>query len=229
MFLSSVRVRSSSEPSGRIDTLTSKRREPFSISASEIPSSTTVWRSSWRKRFAWSAEWRSGAVTISTSGVPARLKSTSVCSAPAMRPSAPPTWTFLAASSSRCARTIPTSMLAVRRRQREPSVDAERLVVLGDLVALRQVGIEVVLAVEDRVLDDAAAERVAEEDRHLDRAPVRHGQRPGVREADGARARVLGREVLELAAAEHLRLRLQVDVDLEADDRFPIHRSRSGT
>ena len=60
MFLSSVRVRSSSEPSGRTETLTSKRSEPFSISASEIPSSTTVWRSSWRKRFACSAEWMSG-------------------------------------------------------------------------------------------------------------------------------------------------------------------------
>ena len=119
--------------------------------------------------------------------------------------------------------------VALGGRQRELAVDAERLVVLGDLVALRQVGIEVVLAVEDRVLDDAAAERVAEEDRHLDRAPVWHGQRAGVRETDGARARVLGREVLELAAAEHLRPRLQVDVDLEADDRLPIHRSRSGT
>jgi hypothetical protein len=86
-----------------------------------------------------------------------------------------------------------------------------------------------VLAVEDRVLDNAAAERMAEEDRHLDRATVRDGQCPGVREADGARPRVLRREVLELAAAEHLRPRLEVDVDLEADDRFPIHRSRSGT
>ena len=46
-------------------------------------------------------------MTISTSGVPARLKSTSVRSAPAIRPWAPPMCTFLAASSSRCARTIP--------------------------------------------------------------------------------------------------------------------------
>ena len=42
-----------------------------------------------------------------------------------------------------------------------------------------------------------------------------------MREADRARVRVLGREVLERAAAEHLRARLQVDVDLEADDRLP--------
>src|SRR5881397_2630185 len=50
MFLSSVQVRSSSEPAGRTETLTSNRSEPFSISASEMPSSTTVCRSSCRKR-----------------------------------------------------------------------------------------------------------------------------------------------------------------------------------
>ena len=106
MFFSSVRVRSSSEPAGRTDTLTSKRIEPFSSSASERPSSTTVWRSSCRKRLAVSASWRSGSVTISTSGVPPRLKSTSVAVAPWMRPDAA-TCTFFAASSSRCARVIP--------------------------------------------------------------------------------------------------------------------------
>ena len=107
MFFSSVRVRSSSEPSGRTETLTSNRSEPFSISASEIPSSTTVCRSSCRNAFASSGERMSGLVTISTSGVPERLKSTSECSAPWMRPSAPPTWIVFAASSSRCARSIP--------------------------------------------------------------------------------------------------------------------------
>ena len=82
---------------------------------------------------------------------------------------------------------------------------------------------------EDRALGDLAPEAEAEQDRHLDRALVRHGQRARMGEADRAGAGVLGREVLELAAAEHLRPRLQVDVDLEADDRFPVHRRRSGT
>src|SRR5438093_7976323 len=31
------------------------------------------------------------------------------------------------------------------------------------------------------------------------------------------------------AAAEHLRLRLQLDVDFQPDDRFPAHGNRSGT
>src|SRR5439155_8553233 len=118
---------------------------------------------------------------------------------------------------------------ALGRRQRDRPVHAERLVVLGDLVALRQVGVEVVLAVEDGPAGDVTAERVAEQDRHLDRALVRHWQSPRMREADRARARVLRREVLELAAAEHLRPRLQVDVDLEPDDRLPAHASLGGT
>ena len=67
-------------PSGRTDTLTSNRSEPFSISASEMPSSTTVWRRSWRNRFG--VRRRSGGRVRSRSrrsGVPARLKSTSAC------------------------------------------------------------------------------------------------------------------------------------------------------
>ena len=39
-------------PAGRTETLTSKRIDPFSSSASDSPSSTTVWRSSCRNRFA---------------------------------------------------------------------------------------------------------------------------------------------------------------------------------
>ena len=101
--------------------------------------------------------------------------------------------------------------------------DAEGLVVLRDLVALRIVRVEVVLAVEDSVLGDLAAEREAESDRPLDRLPVRHGQRPRMREANRAGARVGGVERPDRATAEHLRPRLQLDVDLEADDGFPTH------
>ena len=109
MFFSSQRVRSSSEPAGRTETLASQRSVPSSMRASEMPSATIVWRRSWRKRSACSAERMSGCVTISTSGVPPRLKSISDRSAPIFRPVPPPTWTVFAASSSRCARTKPIS------------------------------------------------------------------------------------------------------------------------
>ena len=70
-----------------------------------------------RRSVAWSrrpnsaasaAERRSGSVTISTSGVPARLKSTTLRSAPWIRPEAPACTSF-AASSSMCTRWMRTS------------------------------------------------------------------------------------------------------------------------
>src|SRR5687767_2969450 len=76
---------------------------------------------------------------------------------------------------------------------------------------------------------DLAAEREPELDRPLDRLSVRHRQRTGEREAHRACLRVLAGTEPERAAAEHLRLRLQVDVNLQSDHRLPVHRSRSGT
>src|SRR5205807_9422595 len=64
--------------------------------------------------------------------------------------------------------------LALGGREQEPALAAERRLVLADLVALRQVGIEVVLAREDGVLGDLAVECETELDRHLDRATVRN-------------------------------------------------------
>src|SRR5215217_1690240 len=104
---------------------------------------------------------------------------------------------------------------------------AERLLVLRDLVALRIVGIEVVLPGEDGLAGYLAAECEPELDRPFDGLSVRDGQCSRMREADGARARVRLGEVLELAAAEHLRPRLQMNVDLEPDDRLPISAHRA--
>ena len=108
MFLSSVFVPSSVDPAGRTETLASQRIEPFSMSQSDTPIVRSVLRSSARNATACSGERRSGSVTISTSGVPQRLKSTSETSASAIRPAAPPACTSFAASSSRWARTMPT-------------------------------------------------------------------------------------------------------------------------
>src|SRR5215207_7142888 len=103
---------------------------------SETPMLRSVACSSRPKSAASAAERRSGSVTISTSGVPQRLKSTTLDSAPWMRPELP-AWTSFAASAAA----------------------AERDVVLADLVRLRAVGIEVVLAVEDRPRGDLATQR----------------------------------------------------------------------
>ena len=96
----------------------------------------------------------------------------------------------------------------------------ERLVVLRDLVALREVRIKVVLAREDTALVDRAAERLGRESRKLNGLPVQHRQSSGQAKAHGADVRVRLAAVLVLAAAEGLRLRQQLDVDLESDDRL---------
>jgi hypothetical protein len=114
-------------------------------------------------------------------------------------------------------------------RNDERPTHAERLVVLRDLVALGEVGIEVALAVKDRAVGYLAAQRTSQVDRPLDRRPVRDGQRAGVAETDRARGGVRLRTEPVRATAEHLRPRLQLDVDLETDDGFPAHARRSGT
>ena len=99
----------SGEPAGRIETFASQRSVPFSMSQSDAPVATIVARSSVRKRRACSPERMSGSVTISSNGVPARLKSTIELSDPAILPASPPRWIVFAASSSRWARVIPTT------------------------------------------------------------------------------------------------------------------------
>ena len=125
-----------------------------------------------------------------------------------MRPPPPPSWTVLAASSSRCARTKPTSTPPSAVGTWQLAADAQRLVVLGDLVRLRAVGIEVVLAVEH-----ASASAISQPSARPDRidfstaAPFGTGSTPGVRQADRADVGVRLAAVAVRAAAEHLRAR----------------------
>ena len=86
MFLSSVLVPSSSLPAGRRETFASQRRLPSSMFTSEAPIWRIVVRSSPSHSRAVAGSRRSGSVTISTSGVPPRLKSTYELPEPWMRP-----------------------------------------------------------------------------------------------------------------------------------------------
>jgi hypothetical protein len=117
----------------------------------------------------------------------------------------------------------PDHMLLLANRYEHLAIYARRHIVLGDLIALWQVGVEVVLAGEDGTGRDLAAEREPELQRPFDRLPVRHGEGAREAEADRAGLGVLGRAEPGRAAAEHLRARLELDVDLEADDGLPGH------
>ena len=206
----------------------SQRIVPFSISASEMPSSTIVWRSSWRQssRLVGRMEVRLRDDLHQRRAT--RLKSTSERPAPTIRPPAPPTCTVFARPPRGArGRSRPRGRLLARHDK--TAVDAQRLVVLRDLIALGQVEVEVVLPVKNRAQRDCATECQAELHRPVNRRAVRDRQRPGMREAYGTGLRVLGCTEAVLTAAEQLRPRLQLHVDLQPDHRFPVHRSRSGT
>jgi hypothetical protein len=75
---------------------------------------------------------------------------------------------------------------------------------------------------EDRAGRDLGAERESDPDRVVDRLRIDDRQRSGqteARRADVGVGRVAERQ---LAAAEHLRPRLELNVDLQADDRLEL-------
>ena len=107
---------------------------------------------------------------------------------------------------------------AVRRRERDEPGRGERPLVLRDLVALREVGVEVVLPLEDRHGLDGAARGEGRAQGQGDRLAVEDGQRPGQPQADRADERVrLGAEAVG-AAAEQLGAGQELGVHLEPDD-----------
>ena len=95
--------------------------------------------------------------------------------------------------------------------------------VLGDLVALGQVGVEIVLAREAALAGDGAAggERHAQGVVH--HGPVEHGQHPRHAQADRADVGVGRRTELGRTAAENLGSGLELGVNLKTDDGFKFH------
>ncbi len=104
----------------------------------------------------------------------------------------------------------------------QPPAPAQGLVVLGDLVVLGVVGIEVVLAVEDRPRGQLAVQREPDEQAVVDRLGVGHRQRARQPQAHLAGVRVGRLAEGQRAAAEHLRPRAELDVDLQADDGLVV-------
>ncbi len=117
---------------------------------------------------------------------------------------------------------------AVGARNLDAAADAEGTAVLGDLVVLRHVGIEVVLAVEGRMAVNLATEHHSTHDGEFHRLLVHHGKRPRIAEAHRAHVRVGLAASLQEAAAEHLRPRLQLDVRLKSYRVLEFHRKLPG-
>ncbi len=94
---------------------------------------------------------------------------------------------------------------AVRRQVRQRPGGRERLLELRDLVALRQVGVEIVLAREDAARMHGAPQPQRRAYRELQRLLVRHRERPRQPEAHRANIAVGGGPERSRAAAEHFR------------------------
>jgi hypothetical protein len=98
------------------------------------------------------------------------------------------------------------------------AVFSERQFVLRNLVALGEVGIEIVLAGEARALVHGAVERERGAHGHFDGALIENGKCAGEAEADGANVGVRRIAEARRAAAENLRFGEELNVDLEAND-----------
>ena len=105
------------------------------------------------------------------------------------------------------------------------AADAQRIAVFGNLVILGHIGIEIVLAVESRVAVDLAAEHHAAHDRELHGLFVHDRQRPGIAETYGADVGVGFAARLQETAAEHLGVRLELDVGFQSDCVFKFHNA----
>ncbi len=128
------------------------------------------------------------------------------------------------------ARDADAAVLAVDM-DHQVAIGAQRHIILRDLIALGQVGIEVVLAVELRVFGDVAVERERRHDGVVNRLLVDDRQRPRKPHTDGAVVGVRRRVgIVRRAAAEHLARGEQLRVDLQADSDLVLHSGfgRSG-
>src|SRR5213082_1098029 len=104
----------------------------------------------------------------------------------------------------------------------------ERQFVLGNLVALGEVGVEIVFASEAGMVVDRAVQGERGAHGHLDGALVEHGQSAGEAEADGTDIGVGRIAEASGAAAEDFCAREELDVDFQADDRLVFREHVGG-
>src|SRR6266851_683275 len=96
----------------------------------------------------------------------------------------------------------------------------ERAVVLGDLIAFRKVGVEVILPGKDRLVIDVQIQRKSSASCHLYNAPVEDGQRSRQTQAHWTRVGVRLVAKPGRAPAKDFRVGPELRVNLETDHDF---------
>ena len=110
--------------------------------------------------------------------------------------------------------------------QRHLATRAQGQIVLRDLIILRHVRIEIILAIEFTERRNFAAEHQSRQHRQAQRLVIHHRQRARQAETDRTGQRIRLRPKLDRASAKHLRARLQLDVYFETD-RDQIFHTRA--
>ena len=217
--MSSVFVPSVASPAGRIDTLASTRSEPSSMFTSEtpMPPQRGPQQAAELRGLGGGAQVGLGHDLHERRAAAVEVDDARLGAVDAAR------WRRRGRASPRPPRGA-RGGCARRRGARR----GKRDVVLADLVALGQVGIEVVLAVEDRARRDLAAEAPSRSSApKCTASALVTGSVPGWPRQTG-QVWVLGVVAEgERAAAEHLRPRLQLHVDLDARSPARIAGGRS--
>ena len=115
-----------------------------------------------------------------------------------------------------------TLLLARVEGDVQPAIAPQGQLVLADLIAFRQVGIEVALAREDVMWLDRAVQGQGNAHRESQGALVDDGQHPRHAQADRADGAVRrrGHAIDHAAATEHLGGGHQLGMNLQADDGF---------
>ena len=98
----------------------------------------------------------------------------------------------------------------------------DRQFVLADLIALRQIGIEVVFAREYAFARDLRIDGQTEADRLAEHGSIRYRQRARQRDIDRAGLRIRFGAVMRRGAREQLARGIELGVDFQADDGLPI-------
>ena len=108
-------------------------------------------------------------------------------------------------------------------RNLHPATDAERMLVFGNLIILCHVGVEIILAVECGMAIYLAAQHKPRHNGELHRLLVHRRKRSRIAKANGANVRIRLAARLEKARAEHLCIRLKLNVRLKTYRIFKFH------
>ena len=126
--------------------------------------------------------------------------------------------------SARQIHHLHVGILLLRRDEaRDLAAEHDRQFELADLIALRQIRVEIILAVENRTLSHLRADRETELSRADHRFAVQDRKGARQRHIDRAGVRIRFTAEAVVSRGENLRMGRELNVSLKTNDHFPLH------